>query len=272
MGRLSFYEELGGKFERDRLLQNRLNWFSWHERSKKLKQEVQDLKAIIYDRVIQYLGHVSGEKADEIYKNFFDNLKYLNASNILPIFTTNYDLTFEDLCKSTRGFKIINGLRERVNEFIWDPTVYQGDHRNQVLIFRLHGCSHWFRTPGGEIFFHPKPSRGDPAFKEVVLYPGDIKVISEEPFATAYDYLDRYLAKACICIVIGYSFRDVAIETRLRTASMTNADLKFIVVDPNKKLGIPNRLACERIIDSIGESATRQKVVERAKLMLKSAS
>jgi len=64
-----------------------------------------------------------------------------------------------------------------------------------------------------------------------LIYPTEMKEYPfEEPFKTAYKFLDRFLRTAEVAIVIGYSFRDRGITYIIDEAQSINPSLKFIVV------------------------------------------
>ena len=64
-----------------------------------------------------------------------------------------------------------------------------------------------------------------------LIYPTETKEYPyEEPFKTAYKFLDRFLKTAEVAIVIGYSFRDRGITYIIDEAQSINPNLKFIIV------------------------------------------
>jgi len=65
-----------------------------------------------------------------------------------------------------------------------------------------------------------------------MIYPATRKVAIEEPFFTAYDYLEQCLDKAQSCLVIGYSFRDYDTLMRFKSAKLSNERLRILVLDP----------------------------------------
>ena len=65
-----------------------------------------------------------------------------------------------------------------------------------------------------------------------LIYPATRKVAIEDPYFTAYDYLEKCLTCAELYVVVGYSFRDYDCVMRFKAAKLANPNLSVLLVDP----------------------------------------
>ena len=72
----------------------------------------------------------------------------------------------------------------------------------------------------------------DPDYQNMMIYPATRKVAIEDPYFTAYDYLEKCLSSTQICLVIGYSFRDYDTLMRFKSAALANKELVIAILDP----------------------------------------
>jgi len=152
------------------------------------------------------------------------------------IFTTNYDPAVEHFC-SAQGMHLTDGFRhdELAQEYVWNRAAFDelsGSSVGSLVLFKLHGSANWHRDHGRVIKGLPTYDVGDPDYQNVMIYPATRKVATEDPFFTAYDYLEQCLDKADSCLVIGYSFRDYDTLMRFKSAKLSNKHLRIAVLDP----------------------------------------
>jgi hypothetical protein len=240
LGVLTFYEQIGDRFPGDPLLQS-----AFHQAGYPLGSNARALKNDIFDKIIDLYGELSPqlrEKAGQIYLPLFNDLLCYcgNQPSVLPIFTTNYDLTFEEIRILDKNFTLNNGLQNAGHNDEWASENYRGARDYKFAIFRLHGCSHWMRNKNNSrIVFQPAPDRKDLARKEpAVLYPlvGKEVAVSEEPFATGYSYLRECLRAARVILIIGYSGRDPLIQQYIAESLRHDTQKKIIVISKHNKL------------------------------------
>jgi hypothetical protein len=163
---------------------------------------------------------------------------HLQRNDSLPtvVFTTNYDPAVERFCAEQR-LRLIDGFAhdERTQEYVWDRATFDelsGSPPGSLALFKLHGSANWHRDGGRIIKGLPTYDAGDPDFQNVMIYPATRKVAIEDPFFTAYDYLEQCLDRAERCLVIGYSFRDYDTLMRFKSAKLSNKSLDIEVLDP----------------------------------------
>jgi len=157
------------------------------------------------------------------------NERFRDNSTI--IFTTNYDTAIEQYCRY-EGIKLIDGFQKTGPSLVWNPAEYYqklAPGQKAIMLFKLHGSLTW-RKIGNEIFEFGMSANSMPGEK-ALIYPTETKEYPyEEPFKTAYKFLDRFLKTAAVAIVIGYSFRDRGIAYIIDEAQSINPNVKFIIV------------------------------------------
>ena len=192
--------------------------------------------------IVEKLGKVTCSERPPLmnYSQVVNELIRISGSP-LRVFTTNYDLTFESLpCLSKPG-ALVNGIRpdRRSREFRWSRAASDdaADEATRVVLYRLHGCSHWFAdADAGEfdrIVYLPELPRFEKNTRPIVIFPARRKAGLEyrNPFSFAYNELRKAIVSAELCVVIGYSFRDPGIEDAILDARRLNRQMKFAVVD-----------------------------------------
>lgn len=199
------------------------------------------LREVVFRKIIDLYGELSPEaqqKASSLYLDMYSKLceKALNRPAVLPIFTTNYDCTFEAISEVNDSFEICTGMRQRRGFSLWDPNIYK-ECEYKFAIFRLHGCSYWVKhKPTGQIRYQ-FPDRDNMDIREpCILYPepGKDSRINEEPFGTAYEHFRRCLLEAKLVVVIGYSGRDDAVQSAFKETVFADPEKKFILVSKGK--------------------------------------
>jgi hypothetical protein len=241
LGVLAFYEEILDQYSRDPMLHS---WIQFIGRSD-LGGRARGLKNHVFDRIIELYGHVPlerQEKARVLYLPLYRDLLELcgNEPQVLPIFTTNYDLTFEALRRLDSGFTVNDGIRDVGYDREWAPEHYQGAMNYKYAIFRLHGCSHWMKNNHtGRILYQSQPDRKDPGNKEpAVLFPllGKEVAVPHEPYATAYSYFRECLRAAHVILIVGYSGRDPLVQQYIADSLRRDTDKGIIVISKGNEL------------------------------------
>jgi len=152
------------------------------------------------------------------------------------VFTTNYDPAVERYC-AAQSLRLIDGFvhDQRTQEYLWSRGAFDelsGSPNESLVLFKLHGSANWHLEQGRIIKGLPTYDADDPDYRNVMIFPATRKVAIEEPFFTAYDYLEQCLDKADSCLVIGYSFRDYDTLMRFKSAKLSNKHLRIAVLDP----------------------------------------
>lgn len=174
------------------------------------------------------------------------------------IFTTNYDVCIETYCNETNvplfaGFEMDStGTR-----LIFSPHFYNHPDRQHLMrLYKLHGSVDQFVTRRGDVIkmsFPPAPETtfyGEEPPGELLIYPTHEKYIYQYPFFDMFSILKNRLEERRVCIVIGYSFRDSAVNDVFKSAVRKNKRLKIILVDP----------VADKIISENVDAAIRKNV------------
>ncbi len=168
-------------------------------------------------------------------------LKY----NRLKLFTTNYDMLFEQAANEC-GFTMIDGFTftfPRVfngNNYDYDIVIRknsritaQENYASKVFhLYKLHGSLDWVKDEEtGQIkkcdFINNK--------KPVMIFPSSIKYETsyEQPF---FEMMSRFQAELrmenALLLIIGYSFGDKHINSMILEALELNQSLQLVIVDP----------------------------------------
>lgn len=174
------------------------------------------------------------------YQRAFEDLLQLLILPDWPlvIFTTNYDPMVEEFCRLAQGWTLSAGLINdaAVGEYYWSRGAYDGfklePGEKAIVLFKLHGSTTWVRQ-GRRILKSAATYTGDDKMCEnIMIFPATRKVAIEDPYFTAYDYLEKCLRAAQLCLVIGYSFRDYDTLMRFKAAKTSNPNLQVCILDP----------------------------------------
>lgn len=183
------------------------------------------------------------QQAVRLYAPLFELLFSKLGSQHVPlvIFTTNYDPAIEAFWQQNRtDYELVDGFENdrASSSYVWRRKSFDEldlvHGRRNLVLFKLHGSADWMRTQGG-IRKAPAVYSEDEMHGNVLIYPAKSKVAIEDPFFTAYDYLQKTLEGSRLLIVIGYSFRDYDALTKLKSAALTNPSLRVLIVDPDAK-------------------------------------
>lgn len=160
----------------------------------------------------------------------------------LKLFTTNYDLCFEQAVSELSGVAL-DGFSFRAPR-VYDPRFFEHDiiRRSRggddlgnflegvFLLYKLHGSINWARI-NGTIKEDPSPKP-----EEVCLiYPARGKY--QQSFAKPYlESIAQYLTtvrepNTCL-LVVGFGFNDDHLSEPLLAAAQSNPHLRLVIVDP----------------------------------------
>ncbi len=164
------------------------------------------------------------EKSKALYLPLIDFLfrDIYGEIDELPIFTTNYDFVFDQLnhehYRHNRNIDFRDGFEydnDSLN-FIFDQGQYikRRQHNTQIIKFyKLHGSLNWAeRKKDNRIVKFPKlttPLR-DPNYNgPLLIYPAGYGPYPRDEFHIMHEQFEESLINAKMCIVIGFSFRDI---------------------------------------------------------------
>lgn len=140
-------------------------------------------------------------------------------SHPVEIFTTNYDLLFEEAFERVRApyFDGFTGAREA----FFDPASVSGDELSPrwTKLWKLHGSLGWKANENGEVIRTGQPDATHLVFPEHLKYDQTQKA----PYAALLDRLRAFLATDDTLLVsIGFSYGDAHIAARIDEALAAN--------------------------------------------------
>jgi hypothetical protein len=244
------------------------------------------LKQMLVDKCLQ----ADLDKAGELYNRFFEILAktthvhkrngYLpnmpgviidvegrHRRRIPDIFTVNYDLIIEHFFEKE---KISNHLRSGFvrdgMRMVWNPDISEGydfeeravfGYRAIVNLVKLHGSIDQFITKGGIEKRQAPPTVGyypSQPEEEMMIFPVTEKYATRGPYPELFGLFRKQLRTDPVCIIIGYSFRDDAVNNAFADAIKTNSDLKIIYIGGSH---------AEEHLNNVPEIAKRTKAVNK---------
>lgn len=165
--------------------------------------------------------------------------------NRLKLFTTNYDMLFEQAANEC-GFTMIDGFTftfPRVfngNNYDYDIVIRknsritaQENYANKVFhLYKLHGSLDWERDDETNQIRKCDFANNK---RPVMIFPSSIKYETsyEQPF---FEMMSRFQTELrmdnALLIIIGYSFGDKHINSMIFEALEQNHSLQLVIVDP----------------------------------------
>ncbi len=185
-----------------------------------------------------YGQEVPIQKARNHYEPFLSRVIDDHQIRQLLFFTTNYDLTLDSMVGSQSiRWHIETGIKKLgVNQILdLEQLISRRNNKPTINLIKVHGSIDWWRhNETRQIEWFKRGSAPGPDYRDLIIYPTRTKSkqVHEAPFSDLYRILEGALQKAKLCIVIGYSFRDIEIN-RLFEAAIETRKLRFLVFDLN---------------------------------------
>lgn len=165
--------------------------------------------------------------------------------NRLKLFTTNYDMLFEQAANEC-GFTMIDGFTFTFprafngNNYDYDIVIRknsritaQENYANKVFhLYKLHGSLDWERDDETDQIRKCDFANNK---RPVMIFPSSIKYETsyEQPF---FEMMSRFQTELrmdnALLIIIGYSFGDKHINSMIFEALEQNHSLQLVIVDP----------------------------------------
>lgn len=159
----------------------------------------------------------------------------------MPVFATNYDWVFEHLSNELEAnIHLFDGFVQDSFGTRWSSKSFDEfkpiRDKSNIVLFKLHGSTSWYWESEEEktIRKFPNPMPDLAGSRAVLIYPTQVKTlaVAKDPFQTCYKYFLQTLLHANLCIAIGSSFRDPAINERIKDSFEANNNLRMIIIDP----------------------------------------
>lgn len=201
-----------------------------------------------YDRLFQTLGKVGtmlfrANDRTQLQTGRTFEIPGKDTLRTQDIFTLNYDLVIESyFTEKGMGDNLFAGFAQKGMEFVYRPEAYTYGSGNTNLV-KLHGSIDQFFRKGTivktvappEVSYYTREVLG-----EMMVYPVQEKYITRSPYFELYSVLRQWLFKDPLCVVIGYSFRDEAVNNAFTDAFDRNAALKMVCISPSASRDVSN--------------------------------
>lgn len=159
----------------------------------------------------------------------------------MKLFTTNYDLCFEEAAARSR-FVTVDGFSHAMpQEF--DGTYFGYDIvrrdasegtpdyiENVFHLYKLHGSLDWERKDDGRVVKNPAVAN------PVIIYPRDTKFAAsyEQPYLEMMSRFQTALRQPkTALLVMGFGFADKHLAEPILSALRSNVSFKMLIVDPS---------------------------------------
>ena len=212
----------------------------------------------VYQLLHETCGDASGKKVNMLWNPILEAVS--SHQPVVPIFTLNYDWSFEKLAiEEMKRYQLVDGFE--LLGGTWDASrfanVVPASHKTNIVLFKLHGSTNWL--PGGPVksmgSFPPdlESDDGMPPHQFEMVYPGHAHEKwfgkeawgplsgpngmfgswdEREPYQTLYAQLHQIFRRAQLIVVIGYAFHDQRVNREIVEAVKANDGRMVLVVDP----------------------------------------
>ena len=219
-------------------------------------------QTIINELYTQYEFEASKiKKILDCYDELHLILDRINGIRELHVFTSNYDSVFERywnntsrIIESTCGFRRDrrSGRQfwypEELKNWKFDPKKNYG-----IRLYKLHGSLDWREMEDDRIERVPieerVSSRSRTYKRNALIYPAQKHYATEEPFRRLQRYFEDILNQHDRCLVIGFSFRDLFINTTFLEFLRGNNKRRLVVVSPNATENRKNLIGEEKELE-----------------------
>jgi hypothetical protein len=161
---------------------------------------------------------------------FSDTVSWINGINRnhpVEIFTTNYDLLFEEAMERVKT-PYFDGFSGSKIPFFDPSSISNNDlPKRWVRLWKLHGSIGWSKSASGEIV------RSDTDAGSTMVYPSHIKYDQTQsaPFSSLFDRLKNFLLESdTLLICSGFSFADAHISAKLSECMSANPSSALIAL------------------------------------------
>lgn len=196
------------------------------------------IRGEIYENLMRY----DESKAMNLFSNLISELQDTFKEAAISIFTSNYDLSFENgfadnekiiiglgINKIEYGFSV-NGIGTKAT---YNATEDYAWKENIIEYRKLHGSLDWqWDIRGIECIRVGVPLNPKNPGIMPILYPGYKGIPNRQPFIDIHEKFDKRLNDADVVIVIGFAFRDDYINNIFEYALKRNQNLVLLCYNP----------------------------------------
>lgn len=179
--------------------------------------------------------------------DFRDNLEVH-----LRVFTLNYDLCLERICKP-RDIQLQRGFDPN-RQWSWREFDQDRNKKDALYLYKLHGSMDWTFEEGGLTYFDDPSAIGEAA----IIFGSSYKLEYQDPFLFFIYEFRRWTLESRVMLVIGYGFGDEHINKIILQALTNDRERVLIAVSPMTTDDRANR---QSIADAVGLHSIEQITV-----------
>lgn len=165
------------------------------------------------------------------YSDLISWINGITRKEPVEIFTTNYDLLFEEAMERART-PYFDGFVGARTAFFDSSSISNNDMPvNWIRLWKLHGSVGWAETKNGDII------RDFSTDGETMVYPSHIKYDQTQaaPFTSLFDRLKSFMLEPdSLLIANGFSFSDAHISSKLMECMSANSSSAIIALQYKK--------------------------------------
>lgn len=180
---------------------------------------------------IKKIVNVDLPNEDNPYSNLISWINGITRKEPVEIFTTNYDLLFEEAMERART-PYFDGFVGAKSAFFDPSSVSNNDMPiNWIRLWKLHGSIGWAENENGDVI------RDFSADGETMVYPSHIKYDQTQaaPFTSLFDRLKSFMFEPdSLLITSGFSFADAHISSKLMECMAANPSSAIIALQYKK--------------------------------------
>lgn len=208
------------------------------EKLREYVTDISDTRKNILNFMAQTCFKFNRAKACDILSGFIEVV----ADKGYPIYTTNYDFSFE-FAAEEKGINVNDNFILKSRRHIWDPKI-SFPLGSGITIIKLHGSVTWYVDDDGVIEKAYLPTTVNTAglpVERLVVFPTRFKDIYDQHFFALYSHFLAALSNARCLVVVGHSLRDEYIRAAIIEQVRKN-NLRVVVVDPYWPVELPDDL------------------------------
>jgi hypothetical protein len=216
---------------------------NYQHRLNSLAQDVVFARKRILDFMSDICFRFDRPKACNIFDNFIDAI----SKQGYPVYSTNYDFTFEYVA-TERKIPIEDNFPQSGQRRLWNPDIHfsLGD---ALTLIKLHGSVTWYADEEGvieKILSDTTKSTFGKDVNRLVIFPTRFKDIYDQHFFALYCHFLTMLSAARVLFIVGHSLRDEYIKAAI-IERYRKGNFQIVIVDPNLPEGLPGELKPVRL-------------------------
>jgi hypothetical protein len=222
---------------------NTRNITEYRQRLNAYEASAENLRKRILEFLSRKCFQFDRNEANRLFTGFVTSI----AKKGYPVYTTNYDFSFEHVAIENR-IQINDNFSAKGQRSLWNTSI-DFPVGNALTIVKLHGSVTWYVDGEGNIEKIYSSTNINPIGKpidRIVIAPTRFKDIYDQHFFALYSHFLTDLATSRVLIVTGHSLRDdylrAAIIERVR-----KKDFSLLVIGPHFPSTFPEELKPARL-------------------------